>query len=84
MSTYRYLSPLAFIVAALALSFAIPASAGAVPGNMIAQDHEEFGFIFTPGSDLVAPVNAALAEMKADGTIEKLNQKWFYEYQANQ
>ena len=31
MSTYRYLSPLAFIVAALALSFAIPASAGAVP-----------------------------------------------------
>lgn len=45
---------------------------------------EEFGFIFTPGSDLVAPVNAALAEMKADGTLDKLNQKWFYEYQANQ
>lgn len=45
---------------------------------------EEFGFIFTPGSDLVAPVNAALAEMKAEGTIDKLNQKWFYEYRANQ
>jgi polar amino acid transport system substrate-binding protein len=45
---------------------------------------EDFGFIFTPGSDLVAPVNAALAAMKADGTIDKLNQKWLYEYQANQ
>lgn len=43
---------------------------------------EEFGFIFKPGSDLVAPVNAAIASMKADGTIDKLNQKWFYEYQA--
>jgi len=45
---------------------------------------EEFGFIFTPGSDLVAPVNAAIESMKADGTIDKLNQKWLYEYSANQ
>jgi polar amino acid transport system substrate-binding protein len=45
---------------------------------------EEFGFIFTPGSDLVAPVNAAIQSMKDDGTIEKLNQKWFYEYRASQ
>jgi polar amino acid transport system substrate-binding protein len=45
---------------------------------------EEFGFIFTPGSDLVAPFNAAIAEMKADGTLDKLNQKWLYEYNANQ
>jgi polar amino acid transport system substrate-binding protein len=45
---------------------------------------EEFGFIFTPGSDLVAPVNAAIAEMKADGTLDNLNQKWFYEYQSGQ
>lgn len=45
---------------------------------------EDFGFIFTPGSDLVAPVNAAIAQMKADGTIDKLNQKWFYDYNANQ
>ena len=41
---------------------------------------EEFGFIFTPGSDLVAPVNAALAAMKADGTLDALNRKWLYEY----
>ena len=45
---------------------------------------EEFGFIFTPGSDLVAPVNAAIASMKDDGTIGKLNQKWLYEYQSQQ
>jgi polar amino acid transport system substrate-binding protein len=42
---------------------------------------EEFGFIFKKGSDLVAPFNAAIAAMKADGTLEKLNTKWFFEYQ---
>ena len=45
---------------------------------------EQFGFIFTPGSDLVEPFNAALASMKADGTIDRLNQKWLYEYNAGQ
>ncbi len=45
---------------------------------------EEFGFIFTPGSDLLEPVNAAIASMQEDGTIEELNRKWFYEYQAAQ
>ena len=45
---------------------------------------EDFGFIFTPGSDLVAPVNAALAQIKADGTMDKLQQKWFYEYNSAQ
>ena len=45
---------------------------------------EDFGFIFPPGSDLVAPVDAAIQSMKDDGTFERLNQKWFYEYQAGQ
>ncbi len=45
---------------------------------------EEFGFIFPKGSDLVAPVNAAIAELKADGTIEALNRKWFVDYQIGQ
>jgi len=45
---------------------------------------EEFGFIFTPDSDLVGPVNAALLAMAEDGTIEKLNQKWFFEYRSQQ
>ena len=41
---------------------------------------EDFGFIFPKGSDLVAPINAAIASMKADGTIDALNQKWFVDY----
>lgn len=45
---------------------------------------EEFGFIFPPDSDLVASVNAALASMKKDGFLEKLNQKWFFEYKSVQ
>ncbi len=41
---------------------------------------EEFGFIFPQGSDLVAPFNAAIAEMAADGTLEALNKQWFLDY----
>lgn len=45
---------------------------------------EEFGFIFPKGSDLVAPVNAAIAAMKADGTLDQLNTKWFLDYEMGQ
>ncbi len=45
---------------------------------------EDFGFIFTRGSDLVAPVNAAIAAMQADGTIDALNKKWFLDYKMGQ
>ena len=45
---------------------------------------EDFGFIFTKGSDLVAPVNAAIAAMKADGTIDALDIKWFRDYKMGQ
>ncbi|MEM8914533.1 MAG: transporter substrate-binding domain-containing protein [Pseudomonadota bacterium] len=41
---------------------------------------EEFGFIFPKGSDLVGPINQAIAAMKDDGTIDALNQKWFFDY----
>ena len=41
---------------------------------------EDFGFIFPKGSDLVEPINAAIADMHADGTIEALNKKWFLDY----
>lgn len=41
---------------------------------------EDFGFIFPKGSDLVAPVNAAIGAMKADGTLDALNTKWFLDY----
>ena len=45
---------------------------------------EDFGFIFPKGSDLVAPINAAIAEMKADGTIAALNRKWFLDYKMGE
>ena len=35
------------------------------------------GFVFAKGSNLVAPINAALKAMKEDGTLDKLNAKWF-------
>jgi len=38
---------------------------------------DELGFIFPKGSDLVAPVNAALAAMKEDGTLDELATKYF-------
>ena len=45
---------------------------------------EDFGFIFPKGSDLVAPINAAIASMKADGTLDALNTKWFLEYKMGE
>jgi polar amino acid transport system substrate-binding protein len=41
---------------------------------------EEFGFIFTPGSELVDPFNAVLATMEEDGFLEHLNTRWFFLY----
>jgi len=41
---------------------------------------EELGFIFPKGSDLVEPINAALASMREDGTLDALYEKWFVEF----
>lgn len=45
---------------------------------------EDYGFIFTKKSDLVAPINAAIAAMKADGTLDALNKKWFVDYKMGE
>ncbi|MGQ9815321.1 MAG: substrate-binding periplasmic protein [Candidatus Roseilinea sp.] len=45
-----------------------------LPGFLVSQ---ELGFIFPKGSDLVAPFNAALKSMREDGTLQKINDKWF-------
>ncbi len=45
---------------------------------------EDFGFIFPMGSELVAPINAAIADMAADGTLETLNTRWFLEYKLGE
>ncbi|HEX6220602.1 MAG TPA: ABC transporter substrate-binding protein, partial [Acidimicrobiia bacterium] len=38
---------------------------------------DPLGFIFPQGSELVEPVNQALAAMELDGTLEELGVKWF-------
>ena len=38
---------------------------------------EQLGFIYPQGSDLVEPINAALASMMADGSLQAINDKWF-------
>lgn len=43
-------------------------------GSMVGQ---ELGFVFPKGSSLVEPFNAALKAMVADGTLQKINAKWF-------
>ncbi|RFB89616.1 basic amino acid ABC transporter substrate-binding protein [Rhizobium leguminosarum bv. trifolii] len=45
---------------------------------------EDFGFIFPKGSDLVAPVNAAISALRADGTLDALNKKWFLDYKMGE
>lgn len=45
-----------------------------LPGALVSQ---ELGLIFPQGSALVAPFNAALAAMRADGTLDQLAEKWF-------
>lgn len=45
---------------------------------------EDFGFIFKKGSDLVGPVNQAIAALKAEGFLDKLNRKWFLDYKMGQ
>lgn len=49
-------------------------------GDSIKSD--PLGFILTPGSDLVEPFNAALAQMKADGWLDERINHWFFEYAA--
>jgi polar amino acid transport system substrate-binding protein len=42
--------------------------------------NDSYGFIFKKGSDLVKGFNAAIAAMKADGTLDKLVMKWYVDY----
>lgn len=49
-----------------------------------AMGSEDFGFIFPKGSDLVDPINAGIASMQEDGTLDSLNTKWFLEYKIGQ
>jgi ABC-type amino acid transport substrate-binding protein len=44
---------------------------------------EDYGFIFTPKSDLVAPFDAAIQSMQKDGFTDYLNNRWFFLYDPN-
>jgi len=45
---------------------------------------EDFGFIFPKGSALVAPIDAAIEALRADGTLDRLTQKWFVDTRLGQ
>jgi ABC-type amino acid transport substrate-binding protein len=59
-----------------ALGF-IAENAGALSVGPQLTSDEQLAFVFPPGSDLTASVNAALASMDADGTLKTINDKWF-------
>jgi ABC-type amino acid transport substrate-binding protein len=48
-------------------------------GDAISDD--EMGFIFPIGSDLVEPMNEAIASLAEDGFLDFLLTKWFFDYQ---
>jgi polar amino acid transport system substrate-binding protein len=39
--------------------------------------NEKYGAVFQKGSGLVSPFDRALAQLKANGTVKKLQRKWF-------
>lgn len=41
---------------------------------------EELGFIFPAGSELPAAIDAGLASLAADGTLDEMFQKWFVDF----
>ena len=45
---------------------------------------EDFGFIYAKGSDLVAPINAAIKSLQEDGTFKALSKQWFLDYKMGQ
>jgi polar amino acid transport system substrate-binding protein len=70
---------------------AIPADASAAAGFISTTGEEvklvgdpiskdEMGFIFPKGSELVEPINEAIASMKTDGFLDYLYYKWFLDY----
>jgi polar amino acid transport system substrate-binding protein len=62
----------------------VEASGGALKLVGKALGTEDFGFIFPKGSDLAAPINAGIAALKADGSLDTLNKKWFLDYKMGQ
>ena len=49
---------------------------GKILGQFESAAGEHFGMVFAKGNSLVACVNDALAELKADGTLQDIQDKW--------
>ena len=62
--------PTAFFMAAVQIK------KGVVVGQFGTESDEYFGMVFETGSPLVECVNLALQEMKADGTLDAIEQQW--------
>jgi ABC-type amino acid transport substrate-binding protein len=54
----------------------VNSSDGALEIAQVIPTGEQYGIAFPKDSDLVGPVNKALAEIKEDGTYEKIYKKW--------
>jgi polar amino acid transport system substrate-binding protein len=52
-----------------------PASYGIVGGQIVT--HEQYGAVLQKGSALLAPVNAQINKLWKNGTVAKLQKKWF-------
>lgn len=48
--------------------------------RLLPQPVDALGFIFPKGSPLVPDVNQAIADLKADGTLDALIKKWFVDF----
>jgi polar amino acid transport system substrate-binding protein len=52
-----------------------PSKYGPVAGQVVT--HEQYGAVLQKGSKLLAPVNAVMKTLTKDGTVGKLQKKWF-------
>ena len=52
-----------------------PSKFGPVAGQVVT--HEQYGAVLQKGSALLAPVNTAMKALTANGTVGKLQKKWF-------
>ena len=52
-----------------------PSNYGAVAGQIVT--HEQYGAVLQKGSKLTAVIDKTIAQLTKDGTVGKLQKKWF-------
>jgi ABC-type amino acid transport substrate-binding protein len=52
-----------------------PGAFGPIAGQI--QTHEFYGGILQKGSKLLGPIDSAMKQLTKDGTVAKLQKKWF-------